>query len=289
MWHFTEVADWFERNRNQSGAILDQWVEDSQYNTGVMIAASTTKAFMTIGAGFVDILRLGDGVSEGTLKGAGEDALRVVAIFPVGKATQTLKSAKGLAAAKIIADIKGPHCFWVASVKALQHVSHKYKGQLFVSVDDLAKALKMPASSPWVIPNLSTGMSYLRQLGAKTGPVIKVSNSDDIVKIIPRDGSVVMIAVRLIKKGIRVRGHAIYAFRTPLGQVRYMDRTVGKTFNSVQQGVYKSIDDMVDWYEADTIIPFEAAVLHNVFTKTVAHDLPPVLAIPVLGVMAEEN
>ncbi len=184
------------------------------------------------------MLRLGDGVKEGSLKGVGEDALRFVAVFPVGKAASMLKSAKGLSVARFIADTGGPNCFWIASAKALRHVDQKHKGRLLVSVDDLAKALQMPASSPWRIPNLSTGMSYLKSLGAKTSPIKKVSSVSDIVKFLLRDGSVVMIAVRVMKNGNVVAGHAIYAFRNALGQVRFMDRTVGRAVSSGTQGVY---------------------------------------------------
>jgi hypothetical protein len=177
MWYFTEVADWFEKNRAESDNILDRWVEDSNYNTGVMIAASTTKSLTTFGAGFVDLLRLGDGIKEGTLKGVGTDTLRFVAVFPVGKAASTLKSAKGLSAAKFIVDTGGPNCFWVASAKALRQVGQKYKGRLLIGVEDLANALGMPSNALWVIPNLSTGMSYLRRLGAKTGAITKVTGA----------------------------------------------------------------------------------------------------------------
>lgn len=288
MWYFTEMADWFERNRNESEQVLDRLVEDSGYSTGAMVTASTTKAFMTFGAGFVDLLRLGDGIKEGSLKGVGEDALRFVAVFPVGKATSMLKSAKGLSVARFIADTGGPNCFWIASAKALRQVGQKYKGRLFVSVDDLAKALKMPVNLPWRIPDLATGMSYLRQLGAKVGPIKKVSSVDDIVRILPRDGSVVMVAVHVMKNGKIVAGHAIYVFRNAFGQVRFMDRTVGRAVNSGTQGVYKSIDELAPVYGANALVPYEASILYNVFTKTVAHDVPK-LVIPVLGVMAEEK
>ncbi len=61
MWYFTEVADWFEKNRNESEQVLDKWVENSGYSTGAMVTASATKAFMTFGAGFVEIC-LGSGM-----------------------------------------------------------------------------------------------------------------------------------------------------------------------------------------------------------------------------------
>jgi hypothetical protein len=288
MWHFTEVADWFEKNRSESDEILDQWVEDSNYDTGVMIAASTTKALTTFGAGFVDILRLGDGVKEGTLKGVGTDALRFVAVFPVGKAASMIKSAKGVSAAKFIADTGGPNCFWIASAKALRQVGQKFKGRFLVGVEDLAAQLKMPTNGLWVIPNLATGMSYLARLGVKTGAIKKVSSSADILKILPRDGSVVMIAVNVMRNGKVVAGHAIYAFRNSFGQMRFMDRTVGRAIRSGTQGVYKSIEELAPVYGASSIVPYEASVLYNVFAKSVLHETPR-LVIPILGVMAEEK
>lgn len=288
MWHFTEVANWFEKNRSETDRILDQWVEDSNYSAGVMIAASTTKAVTTFGAGFVDLLRLGDGVKEGGIKGIGTDALRFVAVFPVGKAAKMIQSAKGVSVAKLIADTGGPNCFWIASAKALRHVSQKVNGKLLIGVDDLAAALKMPSKALWEIPNLVTGMSYLRRLGATTGVVKQVSNTKDIVKMLPKDGSVVMVAVHVMRNGKVVAGHAIYAFRNNLGQIRFMDRTVGRVLKSGTQGVYKSIEELAPVYGASALVPYEASVLYNVFAKSVAYEAPR-LVIPVLGVIAEEK
>lgn len=285
MWCFTEIADWWEGKRAETDKILDHWVEDSNYDQGVMIVASTTKAFNTIGAGFVDILRLGDGIRGGTLKGVGVDTLRVVAIFPFGKAARTLKSVQGLSRAKIIVDTGGPNCFWVASAKALAQISQKFKGRLFASVEDVAKAVGMPMNSLWKIPNLSTGMSYLQRMGARIGAIRTVSTEKDIMSMVPRDGSVVMIAMHVMKKGRVVGGHAIYAFRTVFGQIQYMDRTVGKIIPSV----YKSIAEIVPCYPGVTaFVPYQAGILHNVFAKSVVHDIPK-LVIPVLGVVATED
>ncbi|HIG66083.1 MAG TPA: hypothetical protein EYQ43_11155 [Methyloprofundus sp.] len=285
MWYFTEIAEWFDKQNKQTDTILDQWVENSQYDQGVMFAAATTKAFTTIGAGFVDILRLGDGVKEGSLKGVGADALRIVAIFPVGKTAQMIKSVKGVAKAKLILDTGGPNCFWVASAKAFSQIGQKNKGKLFASVDDIAKALGMPMSNLFKIPNLQTGMAYLAQLGAKVGVVRKITNVTDINKILPRDGSVVMLAVKIMSGGLEKGRHAIYAYRDSLGRVRFFDRTVGTQFG---QRVFQNIDDIAPLYGATNIVAYEAAVLANVFIKTPAQQLP-ILAIPILGVMAKEE
>jgi len=289
MWYLTEAAEWFERQRNESNEILDSWVEKSGYSVGSMAVASVTKAVMTFGAGFVDLLRIGDGVKEGSLKGVGVDALRALAIFPVGKAFGLLKTARGVTPAKFVIDTGGPNCFWVASAKALRQMGHSYKGRLLVGVDQLASALGMPMNSLAVIPSLSVGMAFLRRLGAKTGIINKVASPQDIARLLPRDGSVVMLAVHVMKGGRIIGGHAIYAFRNALGQVRYMDRTVGTKFAvGGVQGVFKSVDEIAPLYGASALVPYEAAVLQNVFARSVAHEAPR-LFIPVLGVIAEDR
>lgn len=104
-----------------------------------MIVAATTHAFTTFGAGFVDLLRLGDGA--------------------------------------------------------------------------MANALGMPMNNLFRIPNLSTGMSYLLRLGAKVGAVRQVVNLADIKHMLRYDGSVVMIAVKIMSGSIERGRHAIYAYR----------------------------------------------------------------------------
>jgi hypothetical protein len=286
MWYLTDVAEWFDRQRSESDSILDSWVENSKYSISSMVGASVTKAFMTFGGGFVDLLRIGDGVKEGTLKGAGTDALRFLAIFPVGKAVSLLKTARGVVPAKFIIDPGGPNCFWVASAQALRQVGQTYKGRLLVGVDDLAHALKMPMDALWRIPNLSTGLSYLMRLGVKSGPIRKVSSHQDIARLLPMDGRVVMIAVHFTaKRGYIDAKHAIYAFRNSFGQVRYMDRTVGKQ-SSV---AYKNIDDFLKIFKNySAITPIEAAILNNLFAKTVGAGVEK-LFIPILGAIAEDR
>ncbi|MEJ8294045.1 hypothetical protein WKI45_14545 [Delftia tsuruhatensis] len=288
MWVFTDAADWFDRQRQESDQILDQWVENSQYSVSSMVGASATKALMTFGGGFVDLLRLGDGVKQGTLGGLGTDALRFVAIFPVGKAVSLLRTTRGITAARFVADTGGPNCFWVASAKALRQLHHARNGRLLVSVEDLAKALNMPMNGLWVIPNLATGMGYLQKLGARVGAVSRVNAASDIARLLPRDGSVLMLAVRVMKGNQLVGGHAIYAFRNALGQMRYMDRTVRAAGPGGTPSVYKSIEEIAPMYNASALVPYEAAVIHNLYAKSVLHEAPR-LFIPLLGVMAEER
>ena len=288
MWYFTEIANWFDSQKDETDKILDRWVENSDYNQGVMIVAATTHAFTIFNAGFVDLLRLGDGIKEGGFRGWGKDALRFIAVFPYGKAANTLKTLKGIAAAKLIVDIGGPNCFWVASAKALRQISLKSKGKLFASVGDLAKSLGIAIDSLWVVPNLATGMSYLQRVGAVVGVVKKVSSVREIATMVPNDGSVLMLAVRVMKGNRVIGGHAIYAYKEILGRLRFFDRTVGARFGGAIQGVFKSVDEIAPYYGASAIVPYEAATLQNVYLKSVGFELPK-LAIPIFGVVGEEE
>jgi hypothetical protein len=181
-----------------------------------MIMTSTTKAFTTFGAGFVDVLRLGDGVKQGTLGGVGKDVLRLVAIFPFGKTAQLYKSAKGVAIAKVVVDTGGPNCFWIASAKAFAQINHRYKGNIFASVEDLAKALNMSMEKLWKIPNLVAGIEHLQKIGAKVGKVMPVATLQDIAQMVPYNGSVVMLAVRVMKDGKVIVGTQYMLSVTPL-------------------------------------------------------------------------
>ena len=152
------------------------------------------------------------------------------------------------------------------------------------SVDDIAKSLGMSINGLWTIPNLATGMSYLKRIGAQVGEVSQIKSISDISRLVPRDGSVLMLAVRVMDHNKVIGGHAIYAFRNSFGQIRYMDRTVNGTTTSI----YKEIAEIAPRYGAKALVPYEAAVIKNVFVKTFAHDIPR-LVIPLLGVMATKE
>lgn len=65
------------------------------------------------------------------------------------------------------------------------------------------------------------------------------------------------------------------------------DRTVGNAAAGAQ-GVFKSIEEIAPLYGATALVPYEAAILHNVIVKTFAYELPR-LVLPLLGVVATEN
>ncbi|MGO4449002.1 hypothetical protein AB4Y96_08745 [Phyllobacterium sp. TAF24] len=288
MWKFTEIADWWDGQKNESQGIIDKWVEDSHYSQSAMIVGAGASAVMTFGQGFVDILRLGDGVKEGTLGGVGKDALRVVAIFPVGKAAEALQAVKGAIRVRLIADIPAQAatggCFWVASAKALAQLGHKFEGRLFASVDDIAAALGLKMGHLPAIADLKVGVSFLTQLGVKVSPWKNISSVKELEQLVPRDGSVVMIGVNLIREGKTAGAHAIYAYRGPFGEILYIDRTVG----AGRLRAYRSLESLAKEFGGEMFAPREAVVLYNMYVRAVGHEAAR-LVIQVLGFVASEE
>lgn len=94
-----------------------------------------------------------------------------------------------------------------------------------------------------------------------------------------RDGSVVMISLRVMKKGKEVGGHAVYAFRDFIGRVRIMDRT----------GIYDDLNGMTGAYGVDEFVPRAAAHVQNVYAKMMNAGKAAVLAVGALGVVASER
>ena len=82
----SEYADWWDQQKAISEKFLTEWVQENPQWWAVGIAA-TVQTTMDVGAGMVDVLRLGEGAAEGGWRGYGKDALRLLAIVgPLGRA-----------------------------------------------------------------------------------------------------------------------------------------------------------------------------------------------------------
>jgi hypothetical protein len=283
MWFFTDLADWFDERKSQANRMLDSAVESSGGNQGVILAAVAGHTIMELGGSVVDLARLGDGIKAGGLKGWGQDALRVVAIFPVGKTAQVIKTAKGTTAAKVVADImpRAGICAWVASAKGLRQIEHSFNGKILATVDDLVKAVGV---HPYSVGGLSMSQItfMLNQIGAKVGVARKVKSMREVERMVPFDGSVVLFGVKgtRIKTGKKIE-HLVYAYRDlgGLGPVKIMDRTVNKAAHRP----YRNLAELAERYTVHSYTPSSAVVLHNVFVRTL-YDLPR-LVVPVPAVI----
>ena len=268
-----DIAVAWEKERNRTENLLNGAVERNPNFLGVLIATSI-KTSIDLGAGFVDVLRLGTGAAEGGL-GWAEDGLRVVGLVgPLGRGAKLVRSSQGARAARLIADPGGLICSWVNSTKALRHVGQKF----FAEVDDLARAVL--GSNPQIggIP-LSRMSNHLGSIGVAIGQVKKVTTVSQIKRMLPRDGSVVLISLRGVKNGKAAGGHAIYAFYDKLGRLRFSDRS----------GIYKRIDEIAARYSKDEYIPRGAVHMKNLFMKFIGPKGTGTLAIAINSVIAPND
>ena len=293
MWKLTEAADWLDGQSKQSTNVLDQMVEDSGYRTDVMIMASTTQAFMQFGTSMADVLRLGDGVAQVSLRGIAIDTARFVAIFPFGKAAKFLQPTVGTLRARVIADPLRTEgiCAWVATTKALTQTGHKIGGVMFTEVEQLMKAAGFKGLESFVKYEgiaIDTMVNHLKLIGAKVGPIIEVRGMRDVLgkQILKADGSVLLISLRgSLKTGEQV-GHLVYAYFDIFRRLRFMDRTIGKG-QAGGRKFYSSIEEITARYSSVKSFDARRVVrVDNVFVKPNTHGVPQ-LVMPIKGVVAE--
>jgi hypothetical protein len=220
----SDLADWWDKQHEEYKELLGQFVEDhpSWWASGLATLAVIPTE---LGAGFVDVLRFGEGVAEGGVVGYGKDALRLLAL--AGPAARLFRVVKGGAAAvvsRVLVDAAPSSgiCTWVAAASAVRRTGVN----MFASVDDLARAMGMrgPASSLnslWAEELIPT----LRQLGAKVRNLGIPKTWVDVVNAAKNNDGVVMFAIKWKNSAGVQSEHTLYAFKNALGQVRFSDRT----------------------------------------------------------------
>lgn len=274
----SDIADRFDQHHAESTQFLLEWV-GSNPSTGKVIAAATLATCMDVGKGFVDVLRLGEGAAQGTVKGFLIDGLRLVSLAgPIGRAAKIAGTARNARIARLIADPGGPRCSWINAAKAMRHSGQK----LFASVDDLAQSVGIPLKNMKGV-HLSEIVDALRQIGAKVGNVIDLPSFDLLRRLVPRDGGVVLVGLRAFKNGKKLdAGHAVYAFRDAFGRLRFMDRS---------GHVFSSIDDLAKAYSAkvDRFGPKCAAVVKNGFMKFVGPKGTATLTLEVQAIILQQE
>ena len=264
MWFLTELADGFARVVHDEDVYLDKIGTDAAsdflkeesngnlvklYGAGVFQAGF--KMSTTVLNGFVDVLRLGDGVKKGGW-GYGEDAFRALMI--VGPTLRGARWAAGLVAG-VDLDASLGNCAWVAGARAIRLTSMR----LFASVTDLARSVNMPFSeTSGLYPDEL--QKVLKQVGVASKLTTKeLTDIKDVPKeaFKVRDG-VLVFAVKW-KMGEREVGHALIA-RWGFSGVKIIDRS-GKVVRSLAElnGNYPNIGSAKPYLQG-LIIPNSIAV-----------------------------
>ena len=261
-WLFTEWADGFDRLVHDDEVFIEDWgtraagdylhhggVGDWLELAGASAAYAGFKFSSTVAKGFVDVLRIGDGVKKGGW-GYGQDALRALVV--VGPALRGFRSLAGLVA-EVDFNANLGNCTWVAAARSL-----RFSGRLFARVGDLARWAGLTAketAGAWV-EDLAP---VLRLLGAGVRTVVLegkagMTTMDEVVQAARanREG-VLMFSVKWLRDGEEVL-HTLIARWTPLG-VRIIDRT-SKSVRSLSE-----LEKLVPVYgPISTAVPFAKAL-----------------------------
>ncbi len=259
MWIFTDIADWFDKTRHDNEKWIDSelqpWVATTLYddspwyrNVGVWTASGTLYALnkftTTVAAGFVDVLRLGDGVQEGGW-GYGKDALRLLMVvgpalrgaryviagiqeLDVGSTAlrQTMQAGASFDDAVRAVPWSG-NCGWVAAARLLRLTGNGPLAEL----SDVARAAGMDVEETGGLRSVTDLDAPLRFLGAPTRTAA-VKGMEGVAELLSKNpNSSVMFGVRWARDGKTV-GHALIATRNLFGGISILDRS-GKIFASL--------------------------------------------------------
>jgi len=252
-----KAADWWDDQKKQNEKALDKFVDKHPNWFGVVVAG-LTQISMDLGAGMVDVIRVGEGVKEGTWTGYAKDALRLVQLAPAvgyvaGKVLPKGIQLSRLGIARLIewrnpvVDISpSAHiCTWVAATKALRQTGVKHSAL----VEDLANAagidltrLKAATEGTYI----SEIKPILEKLGAEVKMVPKSSTSRtlaDIERIVREDPRNVALfdikwkpGMKEWKPGMKEWAyHTVVGFQDALGRFRILDRSIGESVGSLEE------------------------------------------------------
>lgn len=278
MWVFTEIADAWDRLREEDGRFLDQqflgWTEyalahaddpewysslrNAAIYTGVGLGYATWTLSTTVATGFIDTLRLGDGIMEGGW-GYGKDALRLLMV--AGPALRLGRIGLSRLASVDAFPATGT-CAYVAAAKALRMTGVKH----FAAVEDLAKVAGIAAPNFPAVTSIATVVvPYIQQLGGVARAIKGTAAAGGVEKalasaVAANPSGVIMFGVRWTTGGRGV-GHAMIAARVG-GRMVILDRT-GKVVTSLSKLPYKGIatatlDEMVLIEQATAATVMEA-------------------------------
>ena len=293
MWVFTDVADWFDKERESNARFLENAANNTDDDflgalawTGIGLARVLNTGAGGLASGFIDVLRIGDGVKEGGW-GYGKDTLRALAI--VGPALRIGRYGLSLVAA-LDAAPTASNCGWVAAARAARMTGTKH----FATVGSLAQALGVPAAETGGT-SMAEIARILQAIGGETKLLRAAASFEEIEQIARANPEgVVVFGVRFFR-ATQVAGrpglppanflsgelHALVA-KYVGGTVYIVDRS-GK--------VYRSLDALAKVYSAEQML---SMTIHAQGAVLVAKNLRLIggvsftTAITLLNVLAYE-
>jgi hypothetical protein len=243
MYLLGDLADWWEARRRETAAIMDGWMLDVGRTNNdfaivaVGLAATLTHTAMFVGGGFVDVLRLGQGVRRGTVGGVAQDGLRLLSV--AGPLARTFRLSLRLLprlvgpVTETLATSQSGACAWVAAVNALRRTGVRH----FATIAQMLEAAGITFSEAGQgIRSLSRLLVPLRALGAN--PVVlrgdtTLQELTTLLQSQARRGVAIFGIGWPNPTTQQSAGHVLVAFLEG-GQLRILDRT-GRVVRSLEE------------------------------------------------------
>jgi len=239
MWYFTKFADGFDREREKAEQLLlKEADQDVDRWWGVRVAHASYYAInhtaFEVYAGFVYVLRLGDGIRSGGWRGWAHDGLRLLQILPIGRlakfGSKGLRMANRIRRVAVIDDFPTKKiCAWVSMKQALVQTGVKHAA----TMADLLEAAGISIeAAEGLYP--SERAAILRSLGARVKTLLGDAERlpfRDLEALVRRQkGGVVMFSIQF-ENVLRAPGeaamvgHSLFAYLNDLGEFRIVSRS----------------------------------------------------------------
>lgn len=230
----SKYADWWDQQKAQTETILTEWVQDNPQWWAVTVAASVQTS-MDLGAGFVDVLRFGEGMAEGGVKGFGKDALRVLALLgPLGRAGGVLSRVLNMQMIRLAVKVKGVS--GPCTFQAVNNLTAIIRGRsYFITVRDMAAAVGRPlgslvrneAGNFQLSSSVEKAIEFMISQGIKVSRMGQAKTVKDVARLAETEDGVVIFAIRCVVKTAKGElkdiKHSVIAVRDAMGQVRFAD------------------------------------------------------------------
>jgi hypothetical protein len=248
---FGDKADQHDALVRDTERILDRWVERSNFSQTSMLGASTIIAFMRFGQSFTDLMRLGNGIASGGVKGALHDGLRLVSIAGIGGA-----AVSRLSRVAVLKQAAGTQtCTWVTTANALRRTGQRF----FASLEDLAKAAGVS------LPKITAQGSTVAEIRALIDALRKMSVA---VKEVTPANSTLQEVVNIA----RANKNGVFAFSIKYGEQgsSYAHRlyatfsnSAGLTIVDTTQQVYRDVAALAKAYPGAALSSMPQFIIEN--------------------------
>lgn len=270
MLFFDDLADWWDKQKREAEEFLEEFVEETGSWWAIAVAG-TVQTAMDLGGGFVDVLRLGEGVRDGGWRGWGQDGLRLLSVVgPIGKGFRAVR--------RVFKADPNPCagiCTWVTATKALRQTGTRH----FETVDELARfSDEVPSDAgTWIGDMFHT----LRVRGADARLLdtpLSMEHVTQIARTHP-DGVVMFSVLWKSPNQVEPAGHTLMAFRDLLGRIRIADRT-GREFRRLV-----ALEDLPQYQGIANAVPYGKAIVIRNSTVVQGMSGASMLALEVRAVL----